>query len=176
MGRFRNFFKNRFRKKKPVELEEPEYLKTLRENLIRGRGFENPQIPVEASSSSDFDDFDSVVPFGPAPEPAELPQSKIPSVSVEEQALEEDSSVDEIYAHHIRARIFRQRITSPMGKVLTIVFVGQLKDGSLAWIGNDDLSFDHSLRHPLRAFQIFVYLGPVFNRKPKNFGWQTSIC
>ena len=144
MSRFKDFFKNRFRREKPVELEEPEYLKTLRENLIRGRGFENPQIPVEASSSSDFDDFDSVVPFSPAPEPAELPQSKIPSVSIEEQALEEDSSVDEIYAHHIRARIFRQRITSPMGKVITIAFVGQLKDGSLAWIGNDDLSFGHS--------------------------------
>ena len=54
MGRFKNFFKNRFRKKKPVELEEPDYLKTLRENLIRGRGFENPQKPVEASSSSGF--------------------------------------------------------------------------------------------------------------------------
>ena len=144
MGRFKNFFKNRFRKEAPVTPEEPEYLKTLRENLIRGRGFENPQRPVEASSSSDFDDFDSVVLSSPAPKPAELPQSKIPSVSIEEQALDEDSSVDEIYAHHIRARIFRQRITSPMGKVVTIAFVGQLKDGSLAWIGNDDLSFGHS--------------------------------
>lgn len=27
---------------------------------------------------------------------------------------------------------------------MTIAFVGQLKDGSLAWIGNDDLSFGHS--------------------------------
>lgn len=144
MGRFKNFFKNRFRKEEPITPEETEFILNLREALLRAQGSEISEVSPEASSSSDTDVFDSVVPFSPATEPAELPHSKIPSVSVEEQALDEDSSVDEIYAHHIRARIFRQRIASPMGKVLTIAFVGQLRDGSLAWIGNDDLSFGYS--------------------------------
>ena len=144
MSRFKNFFKNRLRKKKPVELEEPEYLKTLRENLIRGRDFENPSMSVEPLSSAGFDVFDSVDPFESVAEPAEVPQPEVPSVSAEEQALDEDSSVDEIYAHHIRAKISRQRDTTAFGKVVTITVVGQLKDGSLAWIGNDDLSFGHS--------------------------------
>jgi hypothetical protein len=144
MSRFKNFFKNRFRKEEPITPEETEFIHNLREALLRAQGSEISEVSPEASSSSDTDVFDSVVPFSPATEPAELPHSKIPSVSVEEQALDEDSSVDEIYAHHIRARIFRQRIASPMGKVLTIAFVGQLRDGSLAWIGNDDLSFGHS--------------------------------
>ena len=144
MSRFKNFFKNRLRKKKSVELEESEYLQTLRENVIRGRDFENPSMSVEPLSSAGFDVFDSVDPFESVAEPAEVPQPEIPSVSVEEQALDEDSSVDEIYAHHIRAKISRQRDTSAFGKVVTITVVGQLKDGSLAWIGNDDLSFGHS--------------------------------
>ena len=129
MSRFKNFFKNRLRKKQPVELEEPEYLKTLRENLIRGRDFENPSMLAESSSSAGFDDFeirfsveDSQIrpapnvktrpqrPVGPPPwatqppsanSPAPFigvtksPQIEIPSFSVEEQALDEDSSVDE---------------------------------------------------------------------------------
>ena len=178
MSRFKNFFKNRLRKKQPVELEEPEYLKTLRENLIRGRDSENSSMSVEPLSSAGFDDFEirfreedtqirpapnvktrpqrPVVPPLSAPQPpsanspapfigvTKSPQIEIPSVSVEEQALDEDSSVDEIYAHHIRAKISRQRDTSAFGKVVTITVVGQLKDGSLAWIGNDDLSFGHS--------------------------------
>ena len=144
MSRFKNFFKNRLRKKKSVELEESEYLQTLRENVIRGRDFENPSMSVEPLSSAGFDVFDSVDPFESVAEPAEVPQPEIPSVSVEEQALDEDSSVDEIYAHHIRAKISRKRDTSPFGKVVTITIVGQLKDGSFAWIGNDDLSFGHS--------------------------------
>jgi len=44
----------------------------------------------------------------------------------------------------LRAKISRQRDTTPFGKVVTITIVGKLKDGSLAWIGNDDLSFGHS--------------------------------
>jgi hypothetical protein len=144
MSRFKNFFKIRLRKKQSVELEEPEYLKTLRENLIRGRDSENSSMSVEPLSSADFDAFDSADPFSPIEETAELPQPEIPSVSAEEQALDEDSSVDEIYAHHIRAKISRQRDTTAFGKVVTITVVGQLKDGSLAWIGNDDLSFGHS--------------------------------
>ena len=145
MSRFINFFKNRLRKKKPVELEEPEYLKTLRENLIRGRDSENSSMSVEPLPSGTLViDFDSADSFSPVAEPAEVPQPEVPSVSAEEQALDEDSSVDEIYAHHIRAKISRQRDTSAFGKVVTITVVGQLKDGSLAWIGNDDLSFGHS--------------------------------
>jgi hypothetical protein len=145
MSRFKNFFKIRLRKKKPVELEEPEYLKTLRENVIRGRDSENSLMSVDPLSSGTLViDFDSADPFSPLTETAEVPQPEIPSVSVEEQALDEDSSVDEIYAHHIRAKISRKRDTSPFGKVVTITIVGQLKDGSLAWIGNDDLSFGHS--------------------------------
>jgi hypothetical protein len=144
MSRFKNFFKNRLRRKQPVELEEPEYLKTLRENLIRGRGSENPSMLAESSSSAGFDVFDSVDSFESVAEPAKVPQPEIPSVSVEEQALDEDSSVDEIYAHHIRAKISRKRDTAPFGKVVTITIVGKLKDGSFAWIGNDDLSFGHS--------------------------------
>lgn len=157
MSRFKNFFKNRLRKKKPVELE-------VSKSLEYQRGATNPQIkppvdksypmPMPASPGSNtsfprpvnpfprpnegFDPFESVA------EPAEVTQPEIPSVSVEEQALDEDSSVDEIYAHHIRAKISRQRDTSAFGKVVTITIVGQLKDGSLAWIGNDDLSFGHS--------------------------------
>jgi hypothetical protein len=145
MSRFKNFFKIRLRKKKPVELEEPVNLKTLREHLIRGRGSENPSMSVEPLPSGTLViDFDSADSFSPVAEPAEVPQPEIPSVSVEEQALDEDSSVDEIYAHHIRAKISRQRDTTAFGKVVTITVVGQLKDGSLAWIGNDDLSFGHS--------------------------------
>jgi hypothetical protein len=145
MSRFKNFFKIRLRKKKPVELEESEYLKTLRDVVIRGRDSENSLMSVDPLSSGTLViDFDSADPFSPLTETAELPQPEIPSVSVEEQALDEDSSVDEIYAHHIRAKISRKRDTSPFGKVVTITIVGQLKDGSLAWIGNDDLSFGHS--------------------------------
>jgi len=138
MGRFKNFFKNRFRKEAPVTPEETEFIHNLREALLRAQGSEIPDTPLESSSSEGFDGFDSIV------DTKDLPRPVVPSVSVEEEALDEDSSSDDIYAHHIRARIFRQRITTPMGKVVTIAFVGQLKDGSLAWIGNDDLSFGHS--------------------------------
>ena len=81
MSRFKNFFKNRLRRKQPVELEEPEYLKTLRENLIRGRGSENPSMLAESSSSAGFDDFeirfreeDSQI----RPEPNQIPTPLLP--------------------------------------------------------------------------------------------------
>ena len=105
MGRFKNFFKNRFRKEEPVTSEEPEFLENLREALLRAQGSEIPEIPLESSSSEGLDGFDSIVDV------EDLPQPDLPSVSVEEEALDEDSSVDEIYAHHIRARISRRRGT-----------------------------------------------------------------
>lgn len=138
MGRFKNFFKNRFRKEEQVTPEETEFLQNLREALLRAQGSEIPEIPLESSSSAGLDGFDSNVDV------KEFPQPDLPPVSVEEEALNEDSSTDDIYTHHVRARIFRQRNTSPIGKVITIAFVGQLKDGSLAWIGDDDLSFGRS--------------------------------
>ena len=125
MGRFKNFFKNRFRKEEQVTPEETEFLQPLQEPLLRAQGSEIPEIPLESSSSAGLDGFDSNVDV------KEFPQPDLPPVSVEEEALNEDSSTDDIYTHHVRARIFRQRNTSPIGKVITIAFVGQLKDGSL---------------------------------------------
>ena len=110
----------------------------MREALPLEMESEIPEIPLEYSSSAGLDGFDSNVDV------KEFPQPDLPPVSVEEEALNEDSSTDDIYTHHVRARIFRQRNTSPIGKVITIAFVGQLKDGSLAWIGDDDLSFGRS--------------------------------
>ena len=138
MGRFKNFFKNRFRKEEQVTPEETEFLQNMREALPLEMESEIPEIPLEYSSSAGLDGFDSNVDV------KEFPQPDLPPVSVEEEALNEDSSTDDIYTHHVRARIFRQRNTSPIGKVITIAFVGQLKDGSLAWIGDDDLSFGRS--------------------------------
>ena len=167
MGRFKSFFKNRFRKEEPITPEETEFIHNLREALLHAQGSEVSDIPLESSSSEGFDGFDSIV------NAKDLPRPVVPSVSVEEQALEEDSTVDEIYAHHIRARISRRREASPSGKLVTIVFVGQLKDGSLAWIGNDDLSFGHS--DPSVFSPLSPSAGDEIRAKVIGFAWGCTV-
>ena len=53
----------------------------------------------------------------------------------------EESSVDEIFAHHIRRRFFRSRDTTQRGRMLTITILGFLRDGSIAWIGDDSSAY-----------------------------------
>ena len=77
MGRFKNFFKNRFRKEEQGTPEETEFLQNLREALLSAQGSEIPEIPLEASSSAELDGFDSKVAV------KEFPQPDLPPVSLE---------------------------------------------------------------------------------------------
>ena len=55
--------------------------------------------------------------------------------------FEEDTTIDELYAHHIRQKFFRERDTTRRGRLVTVSILGPLRDGTIAWVGDDSSAY-----------------------------------
>ena len=87
--------------------------------------------------------FERMKEFSPPAPEADRPlvDEAVDTVEGVSHNFDEETSVDEIFAHHIRMRFFRPRDTTLRGRMLTITILGQLRDGSIAWIGDDSSAY-----------------------------------
>lgn len=77
----------------------------------------------------------------PPPRPiVDVAFDELPGIS---QEFGEETSVDELYAHHIGQKFFRERDTTLRGRMVTVSILGTLRDGNIAWVGNDTSSYGH---------------------------------
>ena len=77
----------------------------------------------------------------PPPRPVvDVAFDELPGISRE---FGEETSVDELYAHHIGQKFFRERDTTLRGRMVTVSILGTLRDGNIAWVGNDSASYGH---------------------------------
>lgn len=81
--------------------------------------------------------------FTPPPDPLARPVTEVEFDVVEgiSHEFEEDTTVDELYAHHIRQKFFRDRDTTRKGRLVTVSILGPLRDGTIAWVGDDSSAY-----------------------------------
>lgn len=81
--------------------------------------------------------------FAPAPDPFARAVTDVAFDEVEgiSHEFEEDTTVDELYAHHIRQKFFRRRDTTRKGRLVTATILGPLRDGTIAWVGDDSSAY-----------------------------------
>jgi len=174
MGKIRDFFRLN-RRRKGIVLHEQSGAKF--EFEFPPDNFSpleaEPSFPSSPPFSSDgFSESEDSIGSDLSQEENQQPEISI-AVSREDELLNEDSSTDELYAHHIRARIVRERSTSPMGKLMKISIVGVLKDGSIAWTGEDDSSFGQSTAELFQGFS--PEAGDEVRAKVIGYPWGCSI-